>query len=49
MEENFQVFDFNLDENDMKAIQMLDGGKTLIEDIRLPEIAEIMTADGPEE
>ena len=49
MIENISVFDFYLDEDDMNAIRMLDGGKTLFEDIRLPEVAAIMTADGPEE
>lgn len=49
MAENLAVFDFALDDIDMAAIHTLDGGKTLFEDIRLPEIAEIMTADGPEE
>lgn len=29
MKENFDVFDFKLDQNDMKAIEALDGGKSL--------------------
>lgn len=49
MRENFNVFDFLLDDYDMEAIALLDAGKTLFEDIRLPEVAEIMTAEGPEE
>lgn len=49
MVENLAILDFALDDTDMAAISTLDGGKTLFEDIRLPEVAEIMTADGPEE
>ena len=49
MEENFHALDFELDDLDMGALQTLNCDKTLFEDIRLPEITEIMIADGPEE
>lgn len=49
MAENFDVFSFELDDADMNAIRTLDEGKTLFYDFTLPEVAEIMTADGPEE
>ncbi len=39
MEENFNVFDFSLDESDMAAIKSMDTGKSTIYDETDPEVA----------
>ena len=39
MQENIDVFDFTLDEDDMKAIRTLDTGKSTIYDEMDPHIA----------
>ena len=38
--ENFDVFDFELDADDMKKIKTLDQGHSILEDEMDPEIAE---------
>ena len=40
MQENFDIFDFELTEDEMKSIEGLDQGSTLFHDHQEPETAE---------